>query len=186
MKIEQVKCKGLYPGNSDEADTSRAPRHNPMTIEESQTFMQLSMIEMTDVTPPPDVRAALLSSPIIYIITKRIEQVYANWEEVASLPAVTMLSDLVTTTGPARAVMWAYTLLYMRALRGQTITLSILSDIFPFGFPNEEDLRKVWESQKCEVGQRSPGATDNMLDKPEWWLELASIIKHEKGDDVEA
>lgn len=64
---------------------------------------------------------------------------------------------------PGDSVMWAYTL-HLLSKKYTRVTISVLAEEFPEGFPTKEARELVWESQK-RPGQRP----DNWLDYAETW-----------------
>ena len=65
------------------------------------------------------------------------------------------------TQSPGGAVMWAWTFHKLFEMKKEKITVSLLADFFPEGFPTEKGSHKVWESQKI--------GGSNLLDVEETW-----------------
>jgi len=69
------------------------------------------------------------------------------------------------TNSPGMAVMYCHYLAYY-CKKNHILSLTftdLCMDVFPFGFPSEEDLHKLWDEQKVHREQDQPG-TDNLLD----------------------
>lgn len=66
---------------------------------------------------------------------------------------------------PGMAVMYChYLAYYCKKNNVSSLTfIDLCMDVFPFGFPSEEDLHKLWDEQKVDRNQDQPG-TDNLLD----------------------
>jgi hypothetical protein len=173
--IDQIAYTGLH---SKEGNA----RMTPMSRSETDLFLKLTMGEMSKGSGPPEkgspedkLRDELLKETITKIITSRITgSTGLPWEEVVSFSALAFIGCLDVIENPAQCVLWAYTLVYMRAAEGEVIDMNLLAQWFPVGFPPADYYRDVWDKQKGYMLQVEN--CDNFLDRGEWWQELAAII----------
>jgi hypothetical protein len=57
-----------------------------------------------------------------------------------------LLTVVMSNGSPGNLVMWTYT--FHRMNKGEMISISDFTDVFPFGVPSEEGLSDIWDSQK--------------------------------------
>ena len=134
-----------------------------MTQEESRGYFVSFMMEQESTSSSAVLSEGYLKqmeavkNTVIYqIMSNRLGLVPTrNGEEVATFPAVMFLCYLCNGN-PGNSVMWAYTLKEMYRLKGQTITLGLLSEqnTFGYGFPNSNGLQDVWDLQKGHMLKR--------------------------------
>lgn len=173
--IDQITYTGLHPkeGNA---------RMQQMSRSETDLFLKLTMGEMSRGSGPPEagspeasLRDGLMQEMSTQIIVKRIEgSTGLQWEEVVSFSALAFICCLEVIENPAQCVLWAYTLVYMRASEGEVVDMNLLAQWFPVGFPPADYYREMWDKQKGH--ELKVENCDNFLDRGEWWHELAAII----------
>jgi hypothetical protein len=72
---------------------------------------------------------------------------------------------------PGELVMWAYTMNRIYDKRRKVLTMDVLSEFFPWGFPNEKERHRLWDAQKVhQHGEEFRGGTDNMVDRADTWV----------------
>jgi hypothetical protein len=175
-QLSKVKYRGLVDAKPAE----------PMTKEESMFLLQLGFLEMRKAETPQPIsegQRKILEedSPFSAIIISRLQWATGlPWERIVGPEALMMISSLRTSDRPGNAVMWAYTLLFLRADEGEPVTIDLLSQRFPVGFPTAEAMHAVWDQQKVfnhkDEAAVHPALSDNMLDRPPWWENLSRIM----------
>ena len=172
--IDQITYTGLFSANGKNSTP-------PMSISETELFLKLTMGEMSKGkgkpqpgSPEANLREGLLREPIPKIISSRITWAGLPWDEVVSFSVLAFISCLDVMENPGQCVLWAYTLLYMRASEGEVIDMNLLSQWFPNGFPSEERYSEAWDQQKGY--ELKIDNCDNFLDRKEWWNDLVAII----------
>jgi hypothetical protein len=65
---------------------------------------------------------------------------------------------------PGKAVMWAYTI-----WKNNIKSMRNLAFAFPTGFPTNDGMQEVWESQKGVEGEKGNRRSFNWLDRAEAW-----------------
>lgn len=121
----------------------------PMNDELSKIMIQLML---SDVNIPEDER------PFLYqLIEKRIKHCFSY--EINDPKLILFLCILTET--PGNAIMYlTYLQYWCKKNDVKELTFhNFCSEIFPVGFPSEDDLQKLWDSQKVNVG-----GSDNLLD----------------------
>ncbi len=129
-------------------------RPHPMDEETSGMMIQLLMSHNAPIDIPEK------KKPFLYkVIESRAKASFSFQLTDAKL----ILFMCVLTKGPGTAVMYLTYMQYWAKKRNVTsIDFSTFcTDIFPNGFPSEEDLHLLWRDQKVE---RSEGGSDNLLD----------------------
>ena len=99
--------------------------------------------------------------PFLYkLIEKRLEHCFTYKITDARL----LLMMVLICQTPGIAVMYmAYLQYWCKKNFSESIDLDVFCEkIFPWGFPGDDDLHKLWDSQKVE--QNGPGSSDNLLD----------------------
>ena len=166
INIDDVTFKGLKD----------ATPLAPMSQEESRVFMNCGLKEMH--TPGDEVYDEklledCLRHPSFATIVHRLEHAGIDWQKVVSFGAMMFVATLDTMDRFGNAVLWAYTLLYLSADEKERITIELLAQHFPVGFPSQEAISKVWGSQKGHA--MGDDDVDNFIDKPDWWHDLVEI-----------
>lgn len=98
--------------------------------------------------------------PFIYqLIEKRIKYCFTYKIED---PRLLIFLSLIAES-PGKAVMYlAYLQYWCRKSGAQVLTLEIFCEsIFPWGFPSDDDMHKLWDEQKVN---RDSSGSDNLLD----------------------
>lgn len=98
---------------------------------------------------------------LIQVIEKRVEHCFTytiNSKAVAFIAAL--------TENPGTAIMYLTYFQYVsKQFRKQAtdklVTLELICEVFPMGFPSKEDLHNLWDSIKVKC---SNGGSDNLLD----------------------
>jgi hypothetical protein len=80
--------------------------------------------------------------PTFRLLNSRIEAA-----KVPVSPAVQVLCSAMCLN-PGAASMWAYTLNQLAHEIGKPVGMGELAEAFPFGFPTEEGLDRLWDAQK--------------------------------------
>ena len=129
------------------ADEFLATRQQPMDEEMSMAFMNLTMMEMHEKGLPPQ----LESSFMFRVLTKRAAYLGLD----ANPYAMALLACLCQS--PGSAVMFLVAISY----RAKVLKISTITNLFPMGFPSEEELSNLWDKQK---GFNFDVKIDNMVD----------------------
>lgn len=96
---------------------------------------------------------------MMQLIEKRIKGCLTI--EVIDVRLIVFLAYLCET--PGKAVMYLAYLQYRCKLKGiKHPTLEQFGEMMPWGFPSNEDLKKVWDAQK--VTRSGAQGSDNLLD----------------------
>lgn len=131
----------------------KLPKH-PMNEEVSGMMIQLLMSHNAPVSIPEK------EKPFLYkVIESRAKASFSFKLEDPKL----IIFLCVLTQSPGTAVMYLTYMQYWAKKRGiKNIDFNLFcSEIFPMGFPSEDDLHTLWRSQKIE---RREGGSDNLLD----------------------
>lgn len=96
---------------------------------------------------------AHLKDNFIWKVTQKRADLYQLKYTVPMLAFVCTMCDT-----PCKAVMWVHALKRLEQKKG-LVTLGVLVQAFPMGFPTSEALYKMWEAQKGLNGTK-----DNYLD----------------------
>lgn len=78
----------------------------------------------------------------------------------------TMLFATALCDRPGFCVMYCAAIKTIFDAKTSKVTLSDFCEFFPFGFPIESEMKRIWDLQKNHTGQGS----DNWLDHDEAWL----------------
>lgn len=128
--------------------------NNPMSESTSIAFMQLAMVDMK--TPDAPMPEQLLGQGMVQIAMSR-----AEWMQLNITPRVIVFLCFMFPS-PGSIVML---LSYMKrcALRDNCnlVNMQYLSEIFPLGFPVDDDMHALWDAQKVS---RDEYVSDNLLD----------------------
>lgn len=133
----------------------------PMTHDEAQIFMLMSMAEKFDPLLQnfgDGAKEALEGSFQFKVLVARLKSLGAEVGTQVSRPLVTFLACNVTS--PGVLVMWAHALTRLhQTLNGKMVTMTNFAEAFPLGLPTDDALNAAWDAQKG-IG----GAYDNFLD----------------------
>lgn len=113
----------------------------PMSENLSKAFMVVTMAEMHNGDVP-----SLEKSFIYQILDKRAEFIGLKLNKYAKV-LLALLADR-----PGTIVMYLYYLKRYQMTIDSAITIGQIANIFPFGFPTEQALNKLWDSQKVQGG----------------------------------
>lgn len=151
----------------------------PMPVELTKAYMlgSLAEIKETKLVPANELEAelehlwgaGLTQSFFLQVFVKRL--LFAGDNLLYSPWVVSFLVLLCKNV--AMAVMYAYTLVRETRDAGP-VTMSRLSELFPFGFPKEEAIHEYWDNQKADppIPTMFGWDGDNKLDAPEVWKEV--------------
>lgn len=149
--VEEIFCKPFDKLKSHE-----------MSEEDTELLIMLLMKEKINPTNTP---IAEKDKPFLYqVIEKRIDACFTF--EITDARLILFLCAIAKS--PGTAIMYlAYLQYWCKKNDVKEIDLEKFAEIFPNGFPCEEDLQKIWDEQKVSrrtpEGVRIPGS-DNLLD----------------------
>jgi|TARA_R110000787_G_scaffold11722_1_gene38394 hypothetical protein len=131
----------------------------PMTLETTELFMRLIMIEKDGSMPNLEETGDEL--PFAMKLIKSFLKNRFTFRMTEPLQLI-----MAQISGSAGNVVMYLTYLQYKAKRLDKRTLSIedLANIFPFGFPTDAVLQDIWDSQKVKRSQVNPMGSDNLLD----------------------
>jgi hypothetical protein len=115
-------------------------------------------------------------------IIQRLKWAGADWNKVTSPETLLVVASFDESKSFGVAVMWAYTLLLLAAESQERISLTKLSDFFPWGIPVEAEIERAWDAQKCR-NMGIPG--DNYLDQYAAWAPLAAAVMKDSDAPAE-
>lgn len=123
----------------------------PMDNEIENIFLFLLMAD-------PD-KKLNTEKPFLYkVIEKRVQYCF----NYAINDARLIMILCILAVSPGCAVMYlTYLQYYCKNKSKKTLTIEDLGNIFPRGFPCEDDLHKLWDAQKVKPNR---GGSDNLLD----------------------
>lgn len=156
----------------------------PMDDKTSMYFLNLSMMEKQGI--PDGMEAEIEEKSLAYKIMKSRLQVVGSDGEI-SFAVKCFVTTMCDT--PGLAVMWAYTLHYMRVVQKRKIDMWELALCFPMGFPTKEETHKAWDGQKYAVLEpekckdRPMGSPDNWIDDFANWPKLEEKSDGEQAKD---
>lgn len=140
----------------------------------SKTFISLNLAEIAGFDPKME--EEISDKSFCYkVLTKRLEAVESANE--VSFPVKTLCGAVLSNT-PGLAVMWAYTLHYIRVAEGKKVNMEVLTNWFPNGYPTKRAIEEAWSAQKMAIIEpernrlRAPMAPDNWVDYFEFWPQL--------------
>lgn len=136
---------------------SKAPQH-PMSKDMTTVFINLLMMQQAKIEIPDELKASFNYR----LVDQRCVAFGVEADDYAKA-LVAMIADR-----PGTAVMYCAALHYVHKKTGKPATMQTLIDAFPMGFPNEEDLRIIWTSQKIDE-EETGLMTDNWLDVKAAW-----------------
>jgi len=126
----------------------------PMNEEDTTLLMQLLMAKK-GITMPENKKPFLMQ-----VIEKRIKHCFQYKIEDMRL----LMFLMVITVSPGTAVMYlTYLQYWCKKHNCKELDLEKLCDIFPMGFPEESELKKIWDGQKV-IRDKQKGGSDNLLD----------------------
>ena len=130
-----------------------------MTPEQSESFLKCLLSEKQHGEDP--IPEDFDGSPTHNIMAARIK---ASGAEVSRW-VIAFLATMCDS--PGDCVLWAHACKCMFGKDKEKLTMSLLADHFPLGFPNKEEARTCWDSQKgYNLGLEK---VDNYLDTKEAW-----------------
>lgn len=144
----------------------------PMSTEMSMIFLNFTMTEMSvgSGKAKPEVvmeiDKKLENYPLYQILKKRLEVFKENFSPNLDVGILPMAFCATISDRPGSVVMWAYTLNEIFVKTGKPVTMEALTQEFPWGFPNKDEMEKCWDAQKIK---RIPGGTDNSVDDFKTW-----------------
>jgi len=140
--IENLFCKKF----------EKLPRHQ-MTEDVSKIFIQLCFSKRNDIVIPED------KKPFLYKLIEKRLSLFTY--EIKDSRIILFLAMVAQT--PGTAVMYlTYLQYYCKKHNIREITFDNFSmEIFPMGFPSDEDLHTLWEETKVK---RNEGGAANLVD----------------------
>jgi len=132
----------------------------PLTQDETKLFITMCLSKQKDTSLESD---SLLSSEFLAkILIKRIKA-YKLPFNISAMFFFVSINTAFTNPGKIMILLWlAYQ--YYKKNQVPFLSLNEWTAIFPFGVPTEEELQRMWESQKA------PGAPmGNLLDDIRTW-----------------
>ncbi len=132
------------------AEFKKLPQH-AMDDQVARIFMAMSIAEMSGNLNGLDEMEQLF---LCRVISTRAQTINLS----ISRHAVVFLSFL--TRNPGAAVMYLYFLRNEQRKNNTNVSMDVITNLFPDGFPSDDELQDMWNKQKIEVG----GRECNLLD----------------------
>lgn len=130
-------------------------KNSPMDKDTSELFITLTLAKNIPIDIPED------EKPFLYKLMERRLEVLHNYK--LDFKTLLFLSFLCKNAGTC--VMYIWFLQYEANKRNiDSIDFQTFTEIFAWGFPSENQLEKLWDSQK--VNRKGLGS-DNLLDYPQ-------------------
>ena len=126
-------------------DEFQKSKCGPLSEKISKIFLSLLILEKKNTEIPPDFKKQFMYQ----VLTKRAKSISLKMN-VYSTALLALLSDR-----PGMAVMYLY-YLKSKTQDDSEVTMATITNLFPLGFPSDDEMSKLWEKQKI-------GST-NMLD----------------------
>lgn len=123
-------------GFTDWIDAFKAAKQNKMDDRQSQMYIMCVMGEGNGTPIPEEVSTVFLYQ----VVKKRAEYLQMKISDWACL----FMADLAKS--PGTIIMYLY---YLKG-RGLDLTFDGITEAFPYGFPSENDLEKLWGMQKIQ------------------------------------
>jgi hypothetical protein len=138
----------------------------PMSKEHSELFVQTYMVEQSgDMTPIDD------SDEVPFVIKLIRSQLKHRFTFKMSEPLQVFLSSVTRSAGNTTMYL-TYLQFWAKKLDKKEIGVGEFATIFPNGFPTDDSLRGIWESQKVKRSEINPLGSDNLLDYPKAALSI--------------
>lgn len=136
----------------------------PMTLKESEMFISLMMLELSEAPLTDELRAGFSYQ----IIASRLGTTGIPLDKLVSNPMI-VLAGYLAGGNPGKLVMWAYTIKTLFVLEKERVTVEIFSrgKYFGWGVPSDKHIEAVWTAQKM----KSEDSLDNKLDTLEVWTD---------------
>lgn len=130
------------------------PHKKGMDKDESKIFIRLVISEVANEIFPDEVKETFMYQ----VIDKR----FTSLGVLATEQAITFLAFI--SKNPGKAVMFAHYLVWCKINRQHQgpINMDLISNVFPWGFPTEDQLHILWKAQKVKEDEDS--IRDNLLD----------------------
>ena len=149
--------------------------HIPMTKEQSEMFIKCFFADQTAKTKGETFNLSIAEQ------CGALGQILFYRLDVAKVPVSVGLAIFLmqmSNGSPGELVMWAYTMNRIYDKQRKLLTMDVLSEHFPWGFPHEKERHRLWDAQKVHEHGREFHGTDNMVDLTETW----SLSTDEKSD----
>ena len=131
----------------------------PMTLETTELFMRLIMIEKDGSMPNLEETGDELPFSVKLIKNSLRNRFSFGMTE----PLQLMLAQLSGSAG--NVIMYLTYLQYQaKKLDKRELSIEDLANIFPLGFPTDSALQDIWDSQKVKRSQVNPLGSSNLLD----------------------
>lgn len=128
----------------------------PLSENQSEILQHLMLFKRSPQTKPIENKP-----PLFQMIEKRIQNLHTY---LIDIPAMFYLTTIVKK--PGDVIMYCWYFQYLSKKRNiKEFTIDEIVNIFPMGFPSENELKKVWDIQKVE--RPSMEYSDNLLDYKE-------------------
>lgn len=110
----------------------------PMSKTTSGIFVTLILLEQQGKEVPPQVKEAFQYQ----VLSKR-----ADWIKLGvNHHVVSFIASICQS--PGELVMYCYALKHWQVQNKKPLTMFMIAEIFPFGFPNRDTLEILWDQQK--------------------------------------
>ena len=130
-------------------------KNSPMDKDTSELFITLTLAKNIPIDIPEG------KKPFLYKLMERRLEVLHNYK--LDFKTLLFLSFLCKNAGTC--VMYIWYLQYEANKRNiDSIDFKTFTEIFSWGFPSEDDLHRLWDSQKV---LRKGMGSDNLLDYPQ-------------------
>jgi hypothetical protein len=123
----------------------------PMDNEMSEIFMKLILLKDEDVVFREEEKPFHLK-----LMEKRLDVIFTCEVDIRTRIFISVISN-----SPAIVVMYLWYIQYIcKTKNTRKMTFELFAEVFAYGFPSNEALLKMWESQKVD------SVSDNLLDYP--------------------
>jgi hypothetical protein len=161
-----VKVKSLL----DAFDLKGKDETAPMTKDQTDIFIRAFLQERHLNKQEPFAGVESLSQAFQAVVKDDfgMKLLISRLSPETKITFTSMLFLLTLCDGPGHVVMWAYTLHRLsQKLGGKLITLSVLAEEWPVGFPTDAQYKACWFAQKGM--NAGVDGVDNLLDRQEFW-----------------
>lgn len=153
LKIDEIKQNSI-----EKIFCEEFTKLKPVPLTDSQSEVLINLILDKEKINAIEIE----EKPFLYqLLEKRIEKLHNYKIEVSAMIYLTSILK-----SPGNVVMYCWYLQYQSKIKNiKTFTIDDLVNIFPIGFPSNDELKKVWDMQK--IIRPSMEYSDNLLDYKE-------------------